>query len=135
MLNVILIKSKDRFLSFKRKLSEYGLNVTILDFEDDEWIGFNYVNADILIYFPAFQYSSNSPHAISDVCDNLKYIKRNYPTIKIFPDPNIIDYYNDKYRQYLFLNKNNYPIPDTFTLLSENSLTMADEMLGYPIVL
>ena len=50
----------------------------------------------------------------------------------MFPDPNIIKYYNDKYRQFLFLKANNFPIPETIPLFSEKSVEEAHEKLGYP---
>ena len=55
--------------------------------------------------------------------------------LKFFPDPKVIKYYNDKYRQFLFLNQHDYPIPRTIPLFSEDSVKMADRVLGYPMVI
>jgi len=135
MLKAILFKSERRFQTFKEKLTKYGVEVTILDFERDDWIHYNYSNTDILIYFPSFKYSSNHPLALFEVHDNLMHISNVNPAIKMFPDPNIIRYYCDKYRQYLFLEAGHYPIPETYPLLTMESLDMVEKRLGYPMVL
>jgi hypothetical protein len=130
----VLFKSRERFLAFKDKLSEYGVRTTILDFETHEWIEFDYSKIDFIIYYPSFKYSSNHPLALHDVYDNIMFIQSEYPHLKFYPDPNIIKYYNDKYRQFLFLKKHNYPIPETIPLLSEASLDVAEKRLKYPMV-
>ncbi|NIQ49622.1 MAG: ATP-grasp domain-containing protein, partial [Hydrotalea flava] len=53
----------------------------------------------------------------------------------MFPDPKIIKYYNDKYRQFLFLKGHNYPIPETIPFFSEESVKLVEKKLGYPIIL
>lgn len=131
----VLFKSEERFSSFRKKLSEYGVDTTILDFEDHEWIDFNYSNIDFIIYYPSFKYSSNHPLALQEVYDNLMFIHSEFPGVKFYPDPQIIKYYNDKYRQYLFLTKHGYPIPETIPLFSEKSVDFADKKLGYPMVI
>lgn len=131
----ILFKSQERFSAFKRKLHEYGVDTTVLDFETHEWIGFDYSDIDFIIYYPSFKYTSNHPLALHDVYDNLMFIHSEYPNIKFYPDPDIIKYYNDKYRQFLFLEKHGYPIPETIPLLSRSSLDFAEKRLGYPMVL
>ncbi len=135
MHNAVLFKSERRFSSFKKKLEEYGINCIVLDFKTQEWIDYDYSNIDIIIYFPSFIYTSNHPLALSEVQDNLMHIHAMYPNIKIFPDPKIIKYYNDKYKQFLFLKKNNYHIPETIPLFSNESVERADGHLGYPIVI
>lgn len=135
MLNAVLFKSEERFSSFKRTLEEHGVNCIVLDFSNHEWIEYDYSAIDFLIYYPSFKYSSNYPLALYEVYDNLMHIKSRYPGLKMYPDPGITWYYNDKYRQYLFLKNHNYPIPLTYPLLSEKSLKLADEELGYPIVI
>lgn len=135
MLNAVLFKSGNRFESFQTKIKEYGINCIILDFKEPRWIDYDYSNIDILIYFPTFNFSSNHPLALSEVHDNLMYIHRKYPHIKMFPDPNIILYYNDKYRQFLFLKGHNYPIPQTIPLFSEECVEMAIRKLGFPVVI
>lgn len=135
MPNAVLFKSDRRFSSFSKKLDEYGVKYTVLDFEKQDWIDFNYSDIDFIIYFPSFKYSSSHPLALSAVYDNLSHIHARFPKIKMFPDPEIIKYYNDKYRQYLFLRNYNFPIPETYPLFSEESMNLAEEMLGYPMII
>lgn len=135
MLTAVLFKSKERFLSFKKTIEDYGVNCIVLDFATYEWIEYDYGNIDFLIYYPSFKYSSNYPLALFEVHDNLMHIKSMYPKLKIYPDPEIIMYYNDKYKQYLFLKSHNYPTPLTYPLFSEESVRIADEQLGYPMVI
>jgi len=135
MLNAVLFKSDERFSRFREKLSEYGVNCTILDFDDAQWIDFDYSNIDFLLYFPTFQYSSNHPLSASRVRDNIKLISTNYPKLRIFPEPKLTEYYNDKYTQYLFLKKHQYPIPQTYPLVSNEYLDMANQELGYPMII
>jgi hypothetical protein len=134
MLKAVLFRSKERFDSFQGKLAEYGVQCKVLDFEQQEWTGFDYSAADILVYYPSFKYSSNHPHALQDVYDNIAFISETWPHLKIFPDPKIVKYYNDKYRQHLFLKANRYPMPETIALFSEESVNLAEEKLGYPMV-
>ena len=103
MLKAILFKSERRLQAFKEKLGKYGAEVTVLDFEKDDWVHFDYSDVDIVIYFPSFKYSSDHPLALFEVHDNLTHISGMNPAIRMFPDPNVIRYYCDKYRQYLFL--------------------------------
>jgi glutathione synthase/RimK-type ligase-like ATP-grasp enzyme len=131
----VLFKSRERFPSFQKKLSEYKVDLKILDFDNDEWTGFDFDDIDFLIYYPSFEFSSNHPLALQKVYDNIMFIHDAYPHLKIYPDPTIIKYYNDKYRQFLFLKKNSYPIPDTIPLFSEESVDSADKELGYPMII
>ena len=134
-LKAVLFKSEERFSAFEKKLSEYGVDYTVLDFESHEWIEFDYSKIDFVIYYPSFKYSSNHPLALHEVYDNLMFLYSEHPGIKFYPDPTIIKYYNDKYRQFLFLKKHDYPIPDTIPLLSDESVELADKNLGYPMVI
>ncbi len=135
MLNAALFKSKERFSSFKKTIEKYGVQCFILDFATHEWIDYDYSNINFLIYYPSFKFSSNYPLSLYEVYDNLAHIKSMYPKLKMYPEPVIIKYYNDKYRQYLFLKTHNYPIPLTYPLFSEESVRLADEKLGYPMVI
>jgi len=63
------------------------------------------------------------------------YIHSKYPQIKMFPDPKIIKFYNDKYKQFLFLKGNDFPIPETIPLFSDESVELAHQKLGYPMVI
>jgi len=56
-LKAVLFKSKERFPAFQKKLSEYGVDITILDFDNHDWLDFDYSNIDFLIYYPSFEYS------------------------------------------------------------------------------
>ena len=135
MINAVLFKSERRFSTFKDKLAQCGVNISVLDFSDPKWITYDYCNTDIVIYFSSFRYSSNHPLALREVYDNLMYIHSKYPQIKMFPDPRIIKYYNDKYKQFLFLKGHNFPIPDTIPLFSDKAVDMADRYLGYPMII
>jgi glutathione synthase/RimK-type ligase-like ATP-grasp enzyme len=134
-LKAALIKSDYRFSTFKEKMAEYDIDCTVLDFEDLEWVSYDYSHTDLLIYYPVFKFSSNHPLALYDVHDNIAFIHQNYPHLQIYPDPTIIRYYNDKYRQYLYLKSHNFPIPKTIPLFSKNCVEIAHQKLGYPLVI
>ncbi len=133
-LKAVLFKSKERFPAFRKKLTESDVDITILDFAKQEWIRFDYSTIDFLIYFPSFTYSSNHPLALQEVYDNLVFIHSEFPHVKIFPDPGVIKYYNDKYRQYLFLQAHKFSMPETIPLFSPDSVDIADQRLGYPMI-
>jgi hypothetical protein len=133
-MNAVLIRSEERFESFRAKLAFYGIDCTVLDFAGQEWIDFDYSAVDFLIFYPSFEVSSNFPVALYKVQDNIIHIHHRYPDLLIYPDPNIVYYYNDKYRQFLFLKTRSFPLPDTVPLLSEESVECADRKLGYPMV-
>jgi hypothetical protein len=135
MLNAVLFKSQERFLSFKQTLEDYGVKPVILDFATHEWIEYDYSNIDFVIYYPSFKYSSSYPLALYEVYDNLMHIRSRYPELKMYPDPRVIDFYNDKYKQYLFLKAHDHPMPLTIPLFSEESLGLAERKLGYPMVI
>ena len=134
-MKAVLFKSEKRFAAFKRKLEEYGVEAMVLDFAKPEWVGYDYSTVDFLIYFPSFSYSSNHPLALSQVHDNLMYLHSKYPSLIMFPDPNAIPFYNDKYRQFLFLKGNNFPMPETIALVAMHGVEEAERKLGYPMVL
>lgn len=134
MKSAVLFKSENRFDAFQDKLSELGVKFTVLDFSDPSWIDFDFNTVEFVIYFPSFKYSSDHPLALFEVHDNLFYIHKQYPHLKMFPDPKATPFYNDKYRQYLFLKGNAFPIPATIPLHSEASIKEASSSLGYPMV-
>jgi len=134
-LKAALFNSRERFSSFKRTLENKSIEFVVLDFENQEWIEYDYTNVDFLIYYPSFEYSSNHPLALNNVRDNMGHISSTFPHLKMYPDPRGFDFYNDKYKQYLFLRRHAYPMPLTYPLLSERSVDLVDERLGYPIVL
>jgi len=131
----VLFKSIERFEAFKSKLEFYRVDYTILDFDGNSWMDFDYSQVDFAIYYPSFEYSSSSPMALYKVYDNIAFLRKEYPNLAIYPDPGIIRYYNDKYRQYLFLKNRNFPIPDTIPLHSEKEVACADADFGYPMIL
>jgi len=135
MTKAVLFKSVSRYDGFLNELHNHNIDVVELNFNDGEWLDFDYTDVDIVIYFPSFEYTSNSPHALTRAHDNLIFLYKHYPHLKMFPDPNVIPYYSDKYRQFLFLKKNNFPIPKTLALSSESQVRSAESKLGYPMIL
>lgn len=133
-MKAVLFKSDERYEAFYRRLAESGVAVIEADFGNSDWIHMDYRQVDIVIYFSSFKYTSNHPLALQAVYDNLSFIHRQNPQICMFPDPNGIPYYNDKYRQYLFLSTHGYPIPDTIPLLSRQDIMRAEKVFGYPMV-
>ena len=134
-MRAVLIRSEERFDAFYKKIREYEVDVTTLDFDEQEWIDFDYGTVDFLIFYPSFVYSSNHPLALFKVYDNLIHIHRNYPDLLMYPEPGLLYFYNDKYRQFLFLKTHEYPIPETIPLLSGANVEHAEQRLGYPMVL
>ena len=55
MLKAVLFKSKERFLSFKKTLENYGVQYDVLDFSNNEWVEYDYSSIDFLIYYPSFE--------------------------------------------------------------------------------
>ncbi|MEZ4600283.1 MAG: ATP-grasp domain-containing protein [Syntrophotaleaceae bacterium] len=131
----VLYKSKERFEAFRQKLEYYGIEYTILDFDSHEWMEFDYSKVDFAIYYPSFENASSSPMALYKVHDNIAFLHSEYPELDIYPDPGIVKYYNDKYRQFLFLKKHDFPIPDTIPLYSKQDIEAAETEFGYPMIL
>lgn len=134
-MKAILFKSAERFESFEQALKDYKVQYCVLDFANNEWVDYDYDQIDFLIYYPSFKFSSNYPLALYEVYDNLKHIRSMFPKLKMYPDPGLIDYYNDKYKQYLFLKSHGYPMPLTYPLFSKDSVKLAGQVLGYPMVI
>jgi hypothetical protein len=135
MLKAVLVKSPYRFETFHKTLEEFGVDVTNLDFDEQEWMDYDYGDTDFLIHYPIFKHSSNHPLALQEVYDNIMFLSEIWPQMKIYPDPGLIKYYNDKYRQFLFLKHHGFPIPETIPLFSKNSVDEASDRLGFPLVL
>jgi glutathione synthase/RimK-type ligase-like ATP-grasp enzyme len=131
----VLFKSEERFDAFQSKLDFFGVDCTVLDFNQSDWAEFDYAQVDFAIYYPSFENSSSSPMALYKVSDNIEFLRSHYPQLGIFPDPGIIKYYNDKYRQFLFLKKQGLPIPDTMPLQREADLDAVEADFGYPMIL
>lgn len=134
-MKAVLFKSDERFDAFRKKFEEYNVDYELLDFAEQDWINYNYNEVDIVIYYSSFKYSSNHPLALQEVYDNLIFLHHEYPHLCIFPDPNGIHYYNDKYRQFLFLSTHGFPMPETIPLFSKSALEIAEKRLGYPMIL
>lgn len=135
MLKAVLFKSARRFEAFRDRLEKSGVQVTVLDFDLPDWIEYDYRDTDIVIHFPEFVYTSNHPLALYRVQDNLMHLHRLHPHLLMFPDPSIIPFYSDKYRQYLFLRARQFPYPETYALTSDAALDLVEQRLGYPMVL
>jgi glutathione synthase/RimK-type ligase-like ATP-grasp enzyme len=135
VLKAVLFKSKERFSNFQKTLLNNNVELAVLDFNELDWVTYDYTNIDFIIYYPSFTYSSNHPLSLQHVYDNLAFLFENYPHLKIYPDPGLIKYYNDKYRQFLFLSKHGFSIPKTIPLFSKKALDLADTELGYPMVI
>lgn len=133
-MRAVIFRSDERCDAFQNRLSKNNVEFTLLDFQGMEWLDFDFNKVDIIIYYSSFKYSSNHPLALQAVYDNLTFLHREYPHLCIYPDPNGIPYYNDKYRQFLFLNKHGYSIPETIPLFSGASLDVAEKRLGYPMI-
>ncbi len=133
-MKAVLIQSEERFESFRSKLEEYNVEYVVLDFDDQGWIDFDYSGFDFLIFYSSFEFSSHHPLALYRVYDNLMHIHGLSPELLIYPDPALICYYNDKYRQHLFLRSRGFPIPRTVPLLSAGAVDLAHKELGYPMV-
>ena len=133
--SAVLFKSIERFDAFKSKLEYYGVSYTVLDFDRNDWVDFDFSKVDFAIYYPSFENSSSSPMALYKVHDNITFLRSEYPQLGLYPDPGIVKYYNDKYRQYLFLKKNDFPIPDTMPLHSMQDIDVAEAEYGYPMIL
>jgi len=131
----VLFRSVERFEAFRAKFEQYGVEVTVLDFDDPGWREFDYRSIDIVLYYPSFEYTSNHPASLGRVNDNLRFLHREYPHIRYYPDPGLVTYYNDKYRQFLYLSRHGYPIPSTIPLTANGELDRAERELGYPMVL
>jgi glutathione synthase/RimK-type ligase-like ATP-grasp enzyme len=134
MIQAVLFRSQRRFDAFKARLQKSGVEVTVLDFDTPGWVDHDFTKTDIVIYFPEFAHTSNHPLSLYRVNDNLMHIHRLFPHIRMFPDPNVIPFYSDKYRQYLFLHARGLPHPETYALTSEAALDEVAHRLGYPLV-
>jgi hypothetical protein len=130
----VLFRSERRFDAFHKRLRDSGVEVTVLDFDMPDWVDFDFSGFDIVIYFPAFEYTSNHPQALTRVQDNLMHIHRLNPHLRMFPCPNVIPFYSDKYRQSLFLRSKGLPFPETYAMSSEQSLDEIARRLGFPLV-
>lgn len=135
MLKAVLFKSQERFDSFKKRLDQCGIDVVVLDFNQQGWIDFDYTQVDFAIYYPSFENSSSHPLSLYKPHDNLIWLAKQYPHLEVYPDPKVIPFYNDKYRQFLFLRRLGYPIADTIPLFSEEAINVAEEELGYPMII
>ena len=130
----VLVRSEERFEAFGARLAEHGVEVTVLSFDDPGWAGFDYSGYHILVFYSGFEFSSSHPLSLYRVHDNLVHIHRENPHLEMYPDPGLAYFYNDKYRQHLFLRSRGLPIPGTVPLASAQAVELAHRRLGYPMV-
>lgn len=133
-MKAVLFKSAERFDAFRKEFERNGVAVDTLDFDSQDWLAYDYSGADICLYFPEFTYSNNHPLALHKVYDNLTYLKREFGHLRMFPDPDMLYYYNDKYRQFLFLRRHGYPAPRTIPLYTREDVDRVGRELGYPMI-
>jgi glutathione synthase/RimK-type ligase-like ATP-grasp enzyme len=134
MTRAVLFKSLRRYESFAAELHRAGCEVTTLDFEEPAWREFDFAAADVLIYFPHFQHSSNHPLALRWAIDDLAWIARRHPRLRIFPDPALLEFYSDKYRQFRHLQAHGLPIPETYAVETPAQALAASAALGWPVI-
>ncbi|MCP3981354.1 MAG: hypothetical protein GY716_18810 [bacterium] len=134
-MRAVLFRSEERFESFGSKRDELGVAFDVLDFDDPDWIEHDFSAVDFVIYYPSFAFTSNHPLALSRVKDDLMHLHARWPHLAIYPDPCLSHYYNDKYRQHMFLASRRYPMPPTIPLVSPQALERAADELGFPLVL
>lgn len=134
MTRAVLFKSATRFEAFLAELERAGCDVTVLDFGAQEWRNFDFGSCDILVYFPHFQHSSNHPLALRWVVDDLAWMAKSHPHLRIFPDPRLFEYYGDKYHQYRHFMACNLPIPETYAVENEAQARDAAHRLGWPLI-
>jgi len=133
-MKVALFDSSRRLTEFQRVLTQHGVSSTLMTFGNSKWVTHDFADTDILIYYPSFEYSSNYPLALHTVKDNLVFLHERYPHLVMYPDSSLIPYYNDKYRQYLFLRKAGFLVPETVALVSPDEVSSAAHDLGFPLV-
>lgn len=133
-IKAVLVHSEERFEAFKAKLEESGVEVMTVSFDDPGWVELDYADCHILVFYSSFEFSSSHPLALYRVYDNLVHIHRENPGLEIYPDPCLVHFYNDKYRQHLFLRSRGLPIPETVPLASARAVELAHQRLGYPMV-
>jgi hypothetical protein len=130
----VLFKSLRRFDSFAAELRTAGCDVTVLDFEQQDWRGFEFGAVDIAVYFPHFQHSSNHPLALRWAVDDLAWIARRHAHLKIFPDPALLEFYGDKYRQLRHFAAHGLPIPESYAVETPAQALDAAAALGWPVI-
>ena len=134
MTKAVIFQSTKRSDAFRESLERRDVAVTTLDFDDHAWTTYDFDDVDIIIYYPHFEQSSDHPLALSRVKDGLLGLHRAFPHILMYPDPRLVHYYNDKYRQFLMLNRRGIPIPQTMPLFSAACTERAVSELGLPLV-
>jgi hypothetical protein len=134
MTRAVLLKSLRRFESFAAELGRAGCEVITLDFDESGWREFDFGSADILVYFPHFQHSSNHPLALRWAIDDLAWIARRHPRLRIFPDPALLEFYGDKYHQFRHMKVQGLPIPETWAVETPAQALEAGTALGWPLI-
>lgn len=134
-MNIIYRSKSFRFKAISERLDRENINYKVCDFDDADWINFDFKSVSTIFYYPYFTGNPTNPHSLFNVMDNLCFISNKYPHIKIFPDPSLSKYYNDKYQQYLYLISHDYPIPETIALSSAKQLDVVIKQLSLPLIL
>ena len=83
----VLFKSVERFDAFKAKLQHFGVECTVLDFDRNDWVDFDFSSVDFAIYYPSFENSSSSPMALYKVHDNIAFSTRRISAARHLPGP------------------------------------------------
>jgi glutathione synthase/RimK-type ligase-like ATP-grasp enzyme len=134
-MRALVVRSHRRCDTFIAKLQERGVQVETLDFDAANWNKTHFGAFDIVIYYPEFSFTSNHPLALWKTKDNFAYVASQCrPGAAVYPDPGLIPFYNDKYRQYLFLSGTDLPIPETLALVSDSAVEQAIRTFGWPMV-
>ena len=134
-MHVLVRTGSKRFRFMKKRLDVNNIPYQILDFGDPDWIEFDFRNAETLFCFPIFAKNTATADSVYQSQSNIKYIADHFPHLRIFPDPNLIDFYNDKYNQYLFLHSYRFPIPPTIPITSIDQVDTVIQEIGLPLVL
>lgn len=123
-----------RFELMKQKLTEESISFDIFNFDSPDWLNTDFSIYQAIYLYPKFLNDSGSPDCLLDVKDNLKYIASKYPSIAMFPDPKGFEFYNDKYKQFLFLKDNDFSIPATYPCFSDKTINIVKDKLEFPLI-
>jgi hypothetical protein len=134
MMRAVLFRSLRRFDSFHQELLRAGCSVDVLDFTDQAWRSYDFANAQIVIYFPHFQHTSNHPLALRWANDDLAWIANKFLHLRVFPDPGQLLYYGDKYRQHRHFLEHRLPVPETHAVESPEQALEVAARLGWPLI-
>lgn len=118
----------------KEFLTNNNIEISELNIDSTDWLEFDYSATETIYLYPDFLTLSGDPYSLFHIKDNLKHISEKYPHLRIYPDPNSYDYYNDKYKQFLFLKENGFSIPKTLPIFSADSIEHVINSLSFPMI-